>query len=148
MIFQFFIRSILHCCGSIWITTTRICRACHIAVRSNFKMRCIIHSILFHVGVADFLESKTSLTHQTAQEVMQLLISYASDRNLCSEKFIHARPECNFIVLWFLFHFLFIEIDQPVTRPPSHRSLRAVFPHRAPQYCSPRTSARIISNIR
>ena len=29
-----------------------------------------------------------------------------------------------------------IKIDQPVTRLPSHRSLRAVFPHRAPRYCS------------
>jgi len=116
MIIQFFIRSILHCCGSIWITTTRICRACHIVVRSNFKMRCIIPGILFHVGVADFLESKTSLTHQTAQEVMQLLISYASARNLCSEKFIHAGPECNFIVLWFLFHFLFQRKSSAVVR--------------------------------
>jgi hypothetical protein len=40
-----------------------------------------------------------------------------------------------------------IEIERPVSRPPSHRSLRAVFPHRAPQYCSPRTSAKFIPNI-
>ncbi len=41
-------------------------------------------------------------------------------------------------------HFCFlhvIEVEWPVTRPSPHRSLRAVFPHRAPQYYSLRTKA-------
>jgi len=37
-----------------------------------------------------------------------------------------------------------IEVGLPVTRQPPHRSLRAVFPHKAPQYCSLRTKARLI----
>lgn len=41
-----------------------------------------------------------------------------------------------------------IEIDQPVSQLPSHGSLRAVFPHKALQYCSLRTSSKVIANIR
>jgi hypothetical protein len=57
----------------------------------------------------------------------------------------------HFLFLWHIvsiYYFRTIEIKRPVTRPPSRRSLRAVFPHRAPQYCSLRTKASIIPNSR
>ena len=40
------------------------------------------------------------------------------------------------VPLWIYFFVSIIEVGRPVTRPPPHRSRRAVFPHRALQDCS------------
>jgi hypothetical protein len=43
------------------------------------------------------------------------------------------------------FNLSLIDIGRPVARPPSRRSLRAVFPHRALRYCSLRSESSAIS---
>lgn len=37
-----------------------------------------------------------------------------------------------------------IDVERPVTRPPSRRSLHVVFPHRVPRYYSPRAKAMVV----
>ena len=41
----------------------------------------------------------------------------------------------------------FIKVERPVSWPPPHRSLRAVFPHKAPRHYSLRTKAWINPSI-